>query len=132
MMETRQISVAIARDPDTVYAFAADPLNLPRWASGLASGIQPAPDGDGWIVQAPEGALRMRFEPQNPYRVLDHSVVLPSGAEVYVPMRVLANGAGSEVVMTLYRQPDMDGVRFEADAAWMARDLVALKALLEC
>jgi uncharacterized membrane protein len=131
MMETRHVSVAIARSPDEVYAFASEVTNLPRWASGLASGIRPAPDGDGWIVQAPEGELRMRFAAQNPWRVLDHSVVLPDGTEVLVPMRVLPNGKGSEVVITAYRRPGTDGVRFEADASWMARDLAALKALLE-
>jgi hypothetical protein len=37
--------------------------------------------------------------------VLDHTVVLPDGTEVYVPMRVVPNGGGSEVMLVLFRQP---------------------------
>ncbi|RYE76650.1 MAG: SRPBCC family protein [Myxococcales bacterium] len=35
-MDSRHVSQVIARTPAEVYAFAADPDNLPRWASGLA------------------------------------------------------------------------------------------------
>jgi hypothetical protein len=41
----------------------------------------------------------------------------PTGAgdEVHVPLRVVQNGTGSEVILTLYRQPAMDDERFAAD-----------------
>jgi uncharacterized protein YndB with AHSA1/START domain len=36
MPNVRHISVYIARRPAEVYEFASDPMNLPRWAAGLA------------------------------------------------------------------------------------------------
>jgi hypothetical protein len=63
--------------------------------------------------------------------VLDHDVTLPSGETVHNPMRVLANGDGSEVVFTLYRRPAVSDAEYEADAAAVAADLERLKALLE-
>jgi hypothetical protein len=52
--------------------------------------------------------------------------------EIYVPLRVVANGdAGSEVLLTLFRRPGMSDEKFAADAEWVLSDLRKLKALLE-
>ena len=45
--------------------------------------------------------------------------------------RVIADGAGSEVLFTLFRLPDTTDETFARDAEWVERDLRALKALLE-
>jgi hypothetical protein len=34
------------------------------------------------------------------------------------------------VLLTLFRQPDMPDAKFEADAEWVKRDLLSLKALV--
>jgi len=127
--QVRHLSVAIERAPRDVYAYASKPENMPAWAAGLGHGISRA--GADWEVDTAQGRLKMRFAPPNDHGVLDHTVVLPDGAEVYVPLRVLANGAGSEVVLTLYRQPEMDDAAFARDAGLVEADLAKLKALLE-
>ncbi len=132
MMPTRAcrvLTIGIDRDATTVYAFASQPENLPRWAAGLGRGITRA--GDLWMVDTPAGAVELRFAPPNGYGVLDHVVTLPDGTEVDVPVRVVANGAGAEVMFTLFRQPAMSEADFERDAGLVAADLAALKRLLE-
>ncbi len=57
--------------------------------------------------------------------------MLESGASVFVPMRVVANGDGSEVVLTLFRQPGMTDAQLSADADTVAADLRELRRLLE-
>jgi hypothetical protein len=52
------------------------------------------------------------------------------GPEIYVPMRVIPNGDGAEVLFTLFRQPDMSDAKFAADAEWAGCDLLVLKALV--
>ena len=74
--------------------------------------------------------MRIRFTGRNPFGVMDHHVALGTGTEVHVPMRVVPNGAGAEVLVTLFRRPGMSDEAFAADAAWVRRDLLALKALL--
>jgi len=123
------MTVSIARDPADVYAFASNPSNLPQWAAGLGRSVAPA--GDEWQVTTAQGTAGLRFTPPNSYGVLDHTVRLPDGTQIHVPMRVLANGTGSEVVITLYRMPGMDDAAFARDAGMMQDDLAALKALLE-
>lgn len=130
MYESRHISIRIHRSAAEVYAFACPPENFPKWAAGLGSGL--TRDGDRWIAHGPGGDVRVRFSPENPYGVLDHWVTLADGSEVFVPLRVVANGEGAEVILTLYRPPNMyDDAAFDRDAAAVARDLSRLKALLE-
>jgi hypothetical protein len=130
--EARTISVSIDRAAHAVYAFAANPANLPRWASGLSGlGTTIAQVGDVWVAQTPEGPVTIRFATPNPFGVLDHWVRPATGGEVYAPMRVIPNGAGSHLQFILFRLPAMSDDQFAADAALVERDLLALKALLE-
>lgn len=111
------------------YAFLADPRNMSQWASGLGQGLRQ--EGDAWIAQGESGQVTIRFGQANAYGVLDHEVTLPDGAQVAVPMRVVANGEGaSELAFTLFRQPGMDDAKFAEDARWVMRDLQKLQQLL--
>ncbi|MGT2453250.1 hypothetical protein ACU4GI_08065 [Cupriavidus basilensis] len=53
------------------------------------------------------------------------------GEEIYIPMRVIANGGGTTLLFTLLRSPGVSDAQLQADAEWVRRDLAALKALLE-
>jgi len=128
MRESRTLTVAIERSADEVYAFVADGSNLPRWAAGLGGGTRPV-DG-GWEVQTDAGTVLLRYADANAFGVLDHTVHLPDGAEVYVPMRVVADGAGSLVLFTVFREAGMTDAQFAADVQAVARDLDTLAALL--
>ena len=74
--------------------------------------------------------MRIRFTERNAFGVMDHRVDLGTGPEIHVPMRVVPDGGGAEVLVTLFRRPGMSDEAFAADAAWMQRDLLALRALL--
>ena len=127
--DSRQLCIAIDCPPETVYAFVRNPENLPRWAAGLGKAVLKS--GCGWKVETPQGMMGLRFAPDNDFGVLDHYVKPADGAEIYVPMRVVENGAGSEVLFTLFRQPEMTDAEFGADCALVGRDLAALKKVLE-
>lgn len=105
--------MTIERDALDVYNFVCDPGNLAKWASGL---------GD---------ARKVRFAERNKFGVLDHWVSAGSGPEVYMPMRVLPNGDGAEVLLTVFRQPGTSEEKFAEDTQWVRRDLEALKEILE-
>lgn len=127
--EARTLQISIGRNWRDVYDFASVPDNLPKWASGLTSGLQKS--GDEWLADGPAGKLRLRFAPPNKLGVLDHWVTTETGEEVYIPLRALANGESCEVIFTLFRLPGMDDEKFAADAAWVMGDLQKLKDLLE-
>jgi hypothetical protein len=127
--ESRHLAVSIDRPAAEVYRYARDPAHLPSWAAGLAAGIRP--ERGEWVADSPMGRVLVRFVPVNEYGVLDHDVVLPTGESVTNPLRVLADGAGSEVVFTVRRRPGMTDAEFAADAAAVTADLATLKRVLE-
>ncbi|TMS57255.1 SRPBCC family protein [Imbroritus primus] len=133
--DSRTISVRITRPWADVAAFLGTPANFRQWASGLAGGLTlTAADPLVWEAASEAGPLHVRFSPPNPFGVADHWVTLPDGSTVYVPLRAMAHGADATdtlVSLTLFRLPDMDAARFEADAAWVARDLEQLQRVLE-
>jgi Polyketide cyclase / dehydrase and lipid transport len=125
----KHISVSINRSADQVYEFVSDPENLPKWAAGLSGSIKKV--NDDWITESPMGRVKVKFAEKNRFGVLDHDVTLPSGVNVYNPVRVFPNNDGSELVFTLYRRPDVSDQDFAEDAKAVENDLAKLKTLLE-
>ena len=101
---SRTLAVRIERPWQVAYDFLAEPRNFPRWASGLCSAIEPL-DADHWLAQTPQGPLRVRFSPRNPFGVLDHDVLPEDAPPIHIPLRLIANGDGCELQLTLLRQP---------------------------
>lgn len=126
---SQHISVSINCSADRVYEFASNPENLPKWATGLGGSVRKV-NGD-WIADSPMGRIKVTFAERNGFGILDHDVTLPSGEQVYNPMRVFPNNDGSELVFTLYRRPEMSDEMFAEDAETVTHDLEKLKTLLE-
>ena len=124
----RHISRFIDRNPSLVGAFLADHRNLPKWAEGLSAGIR---EENGVVFSdSPMGEVKVTFVSGAEHGIFDHDVTLPDGKTIHNPLRVLKNGAGSEVVFTLYRLPGVTDAAYEQDAATVARDLDRLASAL--
>lgn len=128
-MNTRHVSQVIQRDPSEVYAFMTEPMNLPRWAAGLAQS-EVTQDGDRLLVDSPMGRVTVAFTSRNDLGVLDHTVTLPDGTEVYNPLRVIPHPDGAEVIFTI-RQLDATIEEFDRDTDMVRADLETLNSLLE-
>ena len=128
-VESRTITVRIDRPFDNVYEFLADPANWNQWAFGLGKNIRLSKDG--WIADSDGGIAKVLFTQRNNFGVVDHTVIRPSGQRVHVPMRLIVNGGGCELLFTLFREPNMSDARFASDAGFVERDLNGLKKLLE-
>lgn len=129
MLESRTIGISIERDWRQVYEAAWRPQDFPKWASGLSRSPLEKDGGEWWRGEGPDGPIRIRFTGRNGFGVMDHHVDA-GGAEVYVPMRIVPNGEGTEVLLTLFRQPGMSDGKFAADAEWVSRDLIALRSVV--
>ena len=128
-MKSKTVTAVLPAPRERVFAYLADVENLPRWAVGLGTSYRE--EGDVLVADGPLGEVRVRFVEKNRFGVLDHVVTLPSGDVVHNAMRVVPNGDGCEVVLTLFRQPGMTDEQFERDAEWVARDLQTLKRVLQ-
>lgn len=127
--QTRIIRTTINVPFEAAYAFAHRPENFPAWAAGMSTSLHKT--DDGWIADTPEGEATVRFSTRNDYGVIDHWVQLPDKPEIYIPLRMIANGGATEVELVLFRLPEMTDEQFEADAASVTRDLATLKQVLE-
>lgn len=130
-MSATTLTISINRGPKSVYEFASDLANLPKWATAFCLSIKKETDGEDWLAQTPQGPVKMRITPRNDFGILDHIVVPAPGVEMHVPMRVVQNGKGSEVLFTLFRRPDMTDTQYTEDQALVRQDLATLKRVLE-
>jgi hypothetical protein len=123
------LSISINRSVEEAYNFLCVPENFPRWASGLGKSLKRV-DGE-WIAETPDGPVNVRFTERNEFGILDHWVSPKPGLQIYIPLRVIANGSGCELLFTLFRLPGVTDEQFAKDADWVMRDLTTLKNLLE-
>jgi len=129
LLKSHTLTLSIHRPPAEVYAFVRNGENLPRWATGFCRSVRKTEDG--WTVETPNGEVSLRFVEENPFGVLDHHVTLPSGEEILVPMRVLPNASGSELLFTLFQPPEMTDAEFARDRGMVEQDLSTLRRVLE-
>ena len=78
-----------------------------------------------------QGSVTIDVTERNNFGILDHFVKLSSGAVIFVPMDVIKNGEGSEVIFTLFETADMPDDKFAEDAKSVKHDLNILKNLVE-
>lgn len=129
MLKSSTLSISINRDPKIVYEFVCNPENLPIWASMAFRSIKRV-NGD-WIVETPQGPAKISIAEKNRFGVLDHFVKTSAGKEIFVPMRVVQNGEGSEVIFTLFQTADMSDEMFVQDFKMVEQDLNHLKSIME-
>jgi uncharacterized protein YndB with AHSA1/START domain len=127
----RHLSLTIEKPYTQVYAFLANPDNFAQWAHGLGTSFHHA-GGHNWQAETPSGPMTVSFPTPNPYGIVDHTVhPADDSPATYVPMRVLINGTGTEILFTLFQKPGVTDRTFTTDAETVMLDLHRLKSLLE-
>jgi hypothetical protein len=128
-MKSRTMNTSINSNPQIVYDFVSNLENLPRWASNTFPSIKEV-NGE-WVVDTSQGQNKVMLAERNNFGILDHYVKLTSGVEVYVPMRVVKNGDGSEIMLTVFQTPEMTDERYVEDIKTVEKDLNHLKTIIE-
>ena len=123
------ISVTIKRDPKIVYEFVLNLKNIPRWARSTFQSIRQL--NGKWVAETAQGSVTIDITERNNFGILDHYVKFSSGAVIFVPMRVIKNGDGSEVIFTLFQTAEIPDDKFAEDAKSVKKDLNILKNLVE-
>ena len=129
MSISRTISVSIRRDPKVVYEFVLNLENFPRWARSTFQSIKQL--NGKWVAETAQGSVTIDLTERNNFGILDHYVKLSSDAVIFIPMRVIKNGDGSEVIFTLFQTADMPDEKYAEDAKSVEQDLNILKNLVE-
>ena len=82
-------------------------------------------------METPQGPVGIRIAKKNSLGVLDHYIKPAGCGEVLVPVRVVLNGTGSEVIFTVFRQTGMSAKSYAGDIELVKKDLRTLKKVME-
>lgn len=123
------MNISINSKPQVVYDFISNLENLPRWAPKTFPSIKEM-NGE-WVVETQQGKIKVVLTERNNFGILDHHVKLTSGVEIYIPMRVIKNANGSEVMLTVFQIPEMTDEVFIKDVETVEKDLNHLKTIIE-
>jgi hypothetical protein len=133
MQNSRVITVPVRRPWAETYALLRDPENYPNWSPISAATFERvSDDGLTYRVDLPRGRRLLRFTPDNPYGVLDYTVLSEDGTVEYVtPLRAVPNGEGTELIAVFFQRPGASDEVFASEAEWAATDFRAIAAALE-
>jgi hypothetical protein len=120
-------TISLAAGVEEVFAFLADPENLPHWAVGFARGIRR--DVDGWVVQTSQGEVALRVVADAETGTIDFHLRPAPDVEAVAYTRVVPNDSGAEYVFTQFQTPGMPDEVFAAQRAALAEELALLPIL---
>ena len=123
------LHTSILAPPQDVVAFLGDLATWPSWAPWIRSVSRTAERA--WTLETDAGRMQVQLVEPNALGVLDHHVTLDSGRTVFNSMRVIPNGGGSELVMTIFQQAGVSAAEFERDVRAVRDDLGRLKRAAE-
>jgi hypothetical protein len=127
-MRSNTQSVSLPGLPEDVFAFLADPENLPRWAVGFCRGIRR--DGaERWMVETPGGDVPVHYVTNAALGTIDFHMTIAPAIEAVAYSRVIANGNGAEYVFTQFQTADMPDVVFDGRMSALAEELHVLQAI---
>ncbi len=122
-------SIDIQAAPEKVFAFISNLLNWPEYAIVNLRSVSPGPNG--WfkaVTKFGEGELKLNALPE--FGIFDHTWRDPQASwQVYG--RVVPNGDGATVSMTLFQPPVMDDQQFDHAMREMDIEMNKLKEILE-
>jgi hypothetical protein len=125
---SRLLNISISKPYQFVYNFLSEPDNFHLWADGLTD--LKFEDGE-WVIDTPKGKATVQFSIRNAFGIADHYVKFQDGFEIYIPLRVIENGDGTDVQFTLFHNASLSFDQFEKDAELVEKDLRTLKNILE-
>ncbi|MER7455820.1 SRPBCC family protein [Micromonospora sp. NPDC126480] len=122
-------SVSISAPVDFVWATLANVAGWPRF-SPFALEVRPM-SADTFVVASPTGDVQLTSHFHEELRLLDHTVTLADGTEVFIPYRVAPNHRGSELIMTNVKSPADSAAEYEKQLGWMRTELENAKTYVE-
>ena len=125
------IVVRIEVPYERAHAYLSDPRNYADWAAVEPETYRQLENGD-WAAQVRfGGVLHIRFSMANEDGILDHAVFRPGEELLWMPMRAVRDGDGTELSFTFIQRPDMSEAAFQEAIGSITTDLGLLKSVLE-
>lgn len=122
-------SVTINCPVGRVFAFIADPVNLPLWSKSFCLSIHN--DQGQWVAETPQGPIKIRIATHRQLGIADQFLSPAPGVEFMIPTRVVPNGQGAEFIFTLFQPDHLSDEEYLQEVSLVEHELQLLKQLLE-
>jgi uncharacterized protein YndB with AHSA1/START domain len=122
-------SIDIQAPVEKVFTFLADPMNWPQYAVVNLRSVTPGKN-DWYKAVTKFGEGELMITPIKEFGLLDHTWKDPQ-ATWTVYSRVVPNGNGATVSMTLFQPPVMKDAQFDQAMLEMDIEMAKLKEILE-
>jgi Polyketide cyclase / dehydrase and lipid transport. len=133
-LTTETLRVTIDAPYGKVTSYLADPGSAHEWATEFFAGPLRKAGADEWVALVPMmgGEVRYRQDTHWERGVID-VYLAPQNGEFGppLPVRVVPNGGGADVLWTLTRFPGMPDEAWRAGLESMQRELENLRRMLE-
>lgn len=123
VVKSHVISITVNKKPDYVFQI------LLNWPSKMCTDAKKGDDG-WWSFTTPRGQAKMKFHENDLFRILDHEFV-DDEATWDVPMRVVPNDDGSEVIITLFKPASFSDELFSERMKEMEKMMESMKQIIE-
>ncbi|MGH2741704.1 MAG: hypothetical protein ACRDN8_04295 [Thermoleophilaceae bacterium] len=134
VLETHAAKISIDAPFREVARLVADPARAHEWGTEFYSGPLRRADGDEWIAPVPMmgGEIRYRHEADVERGIMD-VYLAPPGSDFGppLPMRVVPNGDGADVIVVLARMPGTSTEQWEQGLRGLDLELETLRSLAE-
>jgi carbon monoxide dehydrogenase subunit G len=122
-------SVDIKASKSKVFAFLADPMNWPQWVVVNLKSIEQA--GEGLFkMTTKHGVGNLKMHLNEKLGIFDHTWS-DSQASWTVPARVVSNGEGATVMITVFQPQNMNATQFDITMKEMDIEMAKLKEILD-
>ncbi len=122
-------SITIDAHPAWVFEFVANPQNLPLWSQSFCLSV--FQHEEAWFVESPHGPVQVHLQADPQTGVIDQYLFPSPEIQVMIPMRVVANGEGTEFIFTLFQPDDIAEEDYQQEIYWVEQELQMLKQQLE-
>lgn len=123
------ITASINVPPEVVWEYVA---NLSNWKnfSDFGKDIEHI-EGDIWIFHTSQGDVKVINHFDKERLLLDQTCILASGEEQFIPYRVVPNGTGAELMMSIFKGSTSTEEEYKEQIHWAEVELNNVKQILE-
>ena len=129
MAQSHVIHLAIDSPFGKVVEFLSDAGNFPKWAA--VQGEMTRLGDLEWRAETEFAERIVRFSPDNDFGVFDHAVYVAGETPITMPLQIISNEEGCDLVFLFLRRPGVSDEQFASSVEWVTSDFLALRSLLE-
>ncbi|MFA5975121.1 MAG: RNA-binding protein [Elusimicrobiota bacterium] len=124
-LRSKTLTASLPHDVQALFAKIADPDSLPQWHPNACRSIRR--ENGQILAESPRGPMGIRLIRDDRALLVDLIMCLSEGIEFTTSIRLLQNGSGSEIIMTMIQPQGLSDSTFNEQVHWAENALRGLR-----